>query len=123
MDRNRLVIILGALVLALFIFNIASCANAYSKDSLRKKEILQRMEIEEKISKSAQDSAILSQKLKAAQKELDDEIAAHQATKKALIQEQMIVQSLKDDLQKVNKLKEALEEELRKSSSNKKAKK
>ncbi len=123
MNKNRAIIILGVATLALVILNLASCANVYNQDSLRKKEILQRMETEEKISKSAQEGVILSQKLKTMQKELDDEVTAHQATKKALIQEQMIGQSLKEDLQKLTKLKEALEEELKKQSTNKKAKK
>ena len=123
MDNNKTVIILGVSTLVLLIFSIASCANVYNKDYLRKKEMLQRMETEEKISKSAQESAACAQKLKTIQKDLDDEAAAHLATKKALIQEQMISQSLKDDLQKVTKLKEALEAELKKESSNKKAKK
>lgn len=124
MDKNRVLIILAAVTLVLFIFNIASCANVYKQDSLRKKEMLQRMEIEERMSKAAQDNAISSEKLKGIQKELDDEAAAHQVTKKALIQEQLIDKSLKEDLQKVTKVNEALEEELKKAlSTNKKAKK
>jgi hypothetical protein len=86
--------------------------------------MLQRMEIEEKMSKAAQENASSGEKLKVLQKDLDDETAAHQATKKALIQEQMIGRSLKDDLQKVTKAKEALEEELKNvSTTRKKAKK
>lgn len=124
MDKNRVLIILAAVTLVLFIFNIASCANVYKQDSLRKKEMLQRMEIEERMSKAAQDNAISSEKLKGIQKELDDEVAAHQVTKKALIQEQLIDKSLKEDLQKVTKVNEALEEELKKAlTTNKKAKK
>ena len=124
MDKNRVLIILSAVTLALFIFNIASCANVYKQDSLRKKEMLQRMETEEKMSRSVQDNAISSEKLKAIQKELDDEVEAHQVTKKALIQEQLVDKSLKEDLQKVTKLNEALEEQLKKAlATSKRAKK
>jgi len=123
MDKNRVVIILGVSTLALLIFNIASCVNVYNQDSLRKKEMLQRMDIEEKMSKAAQESASSFEKLKALQKELDEETAAYQTAKKALVQEQLVGKSLKDDLQKVTKLKEALEEELKKISTNKKVKK
>jgi len=114
MDKNKTLIILAVVTLVLLISNITSCVNVYNQDSLRKKEMLQRMDIEEKMSKSAQDNAALALKLKTIQKELNDEIAAHQATKKMLIQEQMIGESLKDDLQRVTKIKEALEEELNK---------
>lgn len=116
MDKSRAVVILGVSTLALLVSNIASCANIYGKDSLRKKEMLQRMDVEEKMSRAAFDNAASAEKIRALQKELDDETAAHQATKKALTQEQMIVKSLKEDLQKVTKTNDILEEELKKYS-------
>ena len=114
MDKNRVVIILVILILLLFISNIASCVNVSKQNVLRKKEMLQRMEIEEKMAKSAQENIGVSVKLKAIQKELDEEKVAHQATKKSLVQEQLIEKSLKEDLQKVTKLNEVLNEELKK---------
>jgi len=124
MEKNKVVTILGILALLLFIFNIASCVNVYNHDSLRKKEMLRRLEIEEKMAKSAQESVSVSAKLKEIQEELDEEKAAHEATKKLLIQEKMIEVSLKEDLQKITKLNEALEQGLKKApKTNKKAKK
>ncbi|MFH0855312.1 MAG: hypothetical protein V1869_02165 [Candidatus Omnitrophota bacterium] len=124
MDKNRVVIILAVLTGALFIFNIGSCVNAYNQNAGRKKEMFQRMELEEKTGKLALDNANAAGKLKELQKQLDQEAASNLATKKALIQEQLISSSLKEDLQKLVKVKETLEEELKKQlKANKKAKK
>jgi len=123
MDKNKIVIILAVLAVVLFIFNIGSCVNAYSQNSSRKKEMFQRMELEEKSSKLALDNANTAGKLKELQKQLDQEAAAGLAAKQALTQEQLVNSSLKEDLQKLTKAKEVLEEELKKQLANKKAKK
>lgn len=124
MDKNRIVIILAVLVVTLVIFNVGSCVNSYSQNSARKKEMFQRMELEEKAGKLALENANTAGKLKELQRQLDQETANHLATEKSLTQEQLINSSLKEDLQKLNKAKEALEEELKKQLAiNKKAKK
>ena len=124
MGKNRLVVILTILVLLLFVFNIGSCINAYSQNSNLKKEMFQRMDLEEKMAKASQENASAAGKLKGLQKQLDDERADYQATKKALTQEQLVNNSLKEELQNLTKVKEALEEELKKEAAGtKKAKK
>ena len=120
--KGRAIIILAVLTVLLFILNIGSCANSFSQGSARRTEMAQRMELEEKLSKLTQEKAAVIDKLKVKDKELDDEKTAHTGTKKALLQEQMISQSLKDDLQKVTKVKESLEAELKQTLSGKKAK-
>ena len=122
--KGRAIIVLSILTVLLLVLNIGSCANSFNQSSARKKEMAQRIELEEKLSKFNQEKVIIIDKVKAKDKELDEEKAAHQATKKALVQEQLVVQSLKEDLQKVVKIKESLEEELKKVLVvNKKAKK
>jgi|GEM_PF-5797555 len=124
MDKNRVVIILSGLALMLFVFNIGSCVNAHNQSSARKKEMFQRMELEEKSGKLALENANTAGKLKELQKQLEQEATANLETKKILAQEQLMNNSLKEDLQKLNKAKETLEEELRKQLAfNKKAKK
>ena len=49
----------------------------------------------------------------ALEKELEDTKAENETTKKALLQEQLVSQSLKEELQKVTKLKETLEDDLK----------
>lgn len=123
MDKNKIIIVLTVLVVVLFIFNIGSCVNAYSQNSNRKKEMFQRIELEEKSGKLALDNANAAGKLKELQKQLDQETAASLAAKQALTQEQLVNSSLKEDLQKLTDAKEDLEAELKKQLANKKAKK
>lgn len=122
--KGRAIIILSVLVVLLLALNIGSCASSLSQNSSRRKEMAQRIELEEKLSKFNQEKAVIIDKVKAKDRELDEEKALHEATKKALLQEQLVGQSLKEDLQKVTKVKEALEEELKGAlAANKKAKK
>ncbi len=124
MDKNKFTIILAILTVVLLALNVGSCVNASNQDSLRKKEMLQRMEMEEKMSKLVQDNAISSGKLKEMQKQLDAGKDSLEVAKKAFNQEQLVTSSLKEDLQKLTKAKDALEGELKKSlASNIKVKK
>jgi hypothetical protein len=111
--KGRLVLILGILSLLLFVLNIGSCASSCSQDSARRKEMAQRMSVEEGLVRANQEKAAISDKLKAREKELEEEKVASQALKKALAQEQLVGQSLREELQKVTKMKEALEEDLK----------
>jgi len=115
--KNRIILILGILCAILLIVTIGSCSNAYRQKTARDKEMAARLDIEEKMSKFSHDKSSTDEKLKAVDQGLQDELAAHQATKKALMQEQLINQSLKDELDKVTKLKETLEENLAASKS------
>ena len=84
----------------------------------------QRMDIEEKMVKFTQEKTAILEKLKAKEKELEEEKATSQAVKKVLVQEQLVGQNIKEELQKVTKLKQALEEDLKEALvNNKKAKK
>ncbi|MCX5706760.1 MAG: hypothetical protein NTW13_03755 [Candidatus Omnitrophica bacterium] len=124
MIKDRAIAILAILTLMLFVFNIGSCSNAYRQKVARDKEMAQRLDLEEKMGKFNQEKSSLSDKLKAKEKELEEEKVVCEATKKALAQEQLVGQSLKDELQKVTKLKEALEENLKEALvANKKSKK
>ncbi|MBM3244161.1 MAG: hypothetical protein FJZ12_04955 [Candidatus Omnitrophica bacterium] len=113
--KNRLVVILSILSVSLLVINIGSCVGSYSQNSLRKKEMAQRIQAEEKLMAFSSEKASLADRLKAKEKELDEERVAFQATKSALLQEQLVCQTLKEELQKVTKVKEALETDLKKA--------
>ncbi|MBN2830830.1 MAG: hypothetical protein JXL82_00915 [Candidatus Omnitrophica bacterium] len=115
LPKNRQVVILLVLCISFFILNIGSCISSYSQGSLRKKEMAQRLDAEEKLVRLSQEKVSLTGKLNAKEKELEEERVAFQATKKALLQEQMVCQTLKDELQKVTKVKETLETDLKKA--------
>ena len=111
--KNKLILILGVLTLIFFITTVGSCGNYRVQKNARNKEMATRLDLEEKMAKSAQEKSVHEQKLSAATQAVEEEKVAHQATKKALLQEQLVNQSLKEELQKVSKLKEALEEDLK----------
>jgi len=124
MFKEKPVLILVILSLILFILNIGSCLSSYSQNAARRKEMAQRMDIEEKLIKVNQEKAALLEKFKAKDKESEEEKTVCQSAKKALIQEQLVCQNLKDELLKVTKLKEALEDNLKEAlAANKKARK
>jgi len=111
--KNRVIIILALLSAILLIGNISSCSLAHNSKAARDKEMLSRLDLEEKMNKASQEKVALEDKLAKANQELEEEKVSHTADKKALTQEKMVVQSLKEELQKINKLKEALEEDLK----------
>jgi len=118
--KNRPVFILSVISASLLILNIGSCINLYSQGSGRRKEMAKRLEAEEKAMKLSADNTALIGKLKEQEKEAQQDKSALEASKKVLLQEQLVCQSLKEDLQKVTKLKEALEEDLKKALKNSK---
>lgn len=111
--KDRLIIILAILSAIFFLGTLKSCDSARRERLARDKEMARRMELEEKASGFAQDKTVVDNELKNVTSALEEEKAAHQATKKALLQEQLVNQSLKEELQKLIKLKEALEEDLK----------
>ncbi len=111
--KNRIILILGLLTVIFFVGSISSCANVRRQKSARDKEMATRLDLEEKMSNFMKEKSALEQKLSTLNQDLEAEKAAHQATKKALVQEQLVDQSLSEELEKVPKLKEALEEDLK----------
>ena len=84
----------------------------------RDKEMAARLALEEKTSKYAQDKSALEEKAKAKESQVEELTVSLETTKKALIQDQLVNMSLKEELQKVTKLKETLEEELKQALIN-----
>ncbi len=111
--KNRLILILAILTTIFFVSTIGSCSNARRLKTLRDKEMANRLDREERLSKLERDKAAVDLKLNTLSQALEEEKAARQTTQKNLEQEQLVNQSLKDELQKVTKLKEALEEDLK----------
>lgn len=111
--KNRVILILAILTVIFFISTVGSCSNAYRQRLNRDKEMATRLNLEEKMSKFTQEKEAIEAKLNSLTQELEEEKVAHQVTQKALLQEQLISQSLKVEVQKVTKLKEALEEDLK----------
>lgn len=76
-----------------------------------------RLDLEEKMSRVLQEKTALENKLKNLEKDLEEEKAAQKSAKSALIQEQLVSQSLKEELAKVNNQLQAFKEaELKEAS-------
>jgi predicted RNase H-like nuclease (RuvC/YqgF family) len=80
--------------------------------------------LEERTSKYVQEKSALEEKAKAKENQVQELKVSLDAIQKTLVQDQLVSQNLKEELQKVTKLKETLEEELKQALINgKKAKK
>jgi hypothetical protein len=108
--KNRILIILAILSSIFFFGTLSSCNSAMRQKVARDKEMAARLALEEKMSKFSQEKSVLEEKVKAKEKEAQDLTETLEATKKALVQDQLVNASLKEELQKETKLKEALEE-------------
>lgn len=111
--KNQIILILAILVLIFFVGTVGSCSNAHRQKLARDKEMLTRLDLEEKMSSFVNEKASLEEKIDTLSKKLEKQEAELQETKKALAQEQLINKSLNEDLEKVTKLKDALEESLK----------
>ncbi|MBN1913293.1 MAG: hypothetical protein JW788_02720 [Candidatus Omnitrophica bacterium] len=111
--KNRLILVLITLSVLFFLGTISSCGDARRLRSARDKEMATRLDLEEKMSKFSQDKQDTEGKLDELIRQLEEEKAAHLATKKLLIDEQLVNQDLKEELDKIIRLKETLEEDLK----------
>lgn len=115
--KNRLILILGLLTIIFFLSTIGSCAGTQRQKSQIKKEMMSRLQAEEKLDSIQKQWDKQIADLKVLEAQLEEEKAANQATKKALVQEQTMNQSYKEEIDKLTKLKEVLEENLKEALS------
>jgi len=115
--KNRIVIILAVLSVVFFFGTLSSCNSAMRQKAARDKEMSARLAIEERMNKFSQERSTLEEKAKVKEKEAQDLKEGLEAAKKALVQDQLVNQSLKEELKKVTKLKETLEENLKEAAA------
>ena len=111
--KGRLVLILGISNLIFILFWLGSCNVERKVMAARDKEMNIRLEAEQKLDEFTKQKTGLDDKISKVEQELAQEKAELQANKKTLAQEQMISNSLKSELEKISRLKEALEEDLK----------
>ena len=116
--KNKIILALGILTIIFLIGSVSSCISSCKQKKELTSEKVMRMDLEEKTSKYAQDKAGLENKIKELDQLIKDEKAEHEITKKALSQEQMINESMKKELEKITKLKETLENDLKEALVN-----
>jgi len=101
--KNRIVIILAVLSAVFFFGTLSSCNSAMRQKAGRDKEMAARLQLEEKMNKFSQERSALEERAKAKEKEAEEVKAALEESKRVLAQEQLVNQSLRDELQKVTK--------------------
>lgn len=111
--KGRLVLILGILSVIFLLLWISSCNDVRKFRSAKDKEMNLRLDSEQKRDEYMKQKASLEEKIVRVESALDEEKATLESTKKALSQEQMVSNSLKSELEKINKLKEQLENDLK----------
>ena len=110
--KNRVIIILSILALIFLIASVGSSSNRRKqRDGLQKERAI-RLGLEEKVD-------ILTKERAALKLDLDKINPEYEAAKKSLAQEELVNKELKDELQKLNLLKEQLEENLKETLINK----
>lgn len=116
--KNRVMLALGILSVILLVTTINSCKSQRSQESRWRKEMALRLDSEEKANKITQDQAVLSEKLRKSEEALQESGKSLESAKKALVQEQLVNQNLRVEMDKLNKLKQALEEDLKEALVN-----
>lgn len=111
--KDKIILGLGIFCLLLFLVTLNSCVSAHRYRVNLDKEKAANWDLAQKIEESKYGSTNLENNLKSKTQELEAEKVTHEADQKALLQEQLLNKSLKEELDKVVKLKEALERDLR----------
>jgi hypothetical protein len=117
--KSRIILILSLVNVIFLIGLVGSCNNASQQKAAWRKEMLSRLDSEDKLNKITQKHNVVAEDLNLKEKELVESNAALTTVKKELAQEQLVSQSLKEELQKIVKLKEVLEDDLKKALSEK----
>jgi len=109
--------VLPLLIISNLIFiaaTAASCVDGYKQKAARNKEAALRMDLEAKASASIQEKSGVEKKIDNITQELSAGKSALEAADKELLQERLIGQSLREELQKLNKRNAELEDALSK---------
>jgi hypothetical protein len=111
--KNRIVIILGVLNVIFLLIAINSCSQSKRCISVKRSEEIKRYDAEQELNKIAAERSAIEAKLQKTESVLVEEKAAVESTQKTLLQEQLISKALKAELEKMRKLNDALEQDLK----------
>jgi flagellar capping protein FliD len=108
-NKNNIVLALSLFSVLLFLGMFKSCSDAYKYRKLRDKEVVKRLDLEEKVDKLSRERNSEGDKLKGLTEELEAQKKARAQAEKAL----QAMQALKQDLDKADKEKVTAVEELK----------
>ncbi len=108
--KNKIILALGLLTIIFFIASIKSCQNMARQKELVNQEMRTRMELEEEVLNLSKRNTDLEQQMKQLQEALTEQETNYQSGQQVLNQE---VVELRGELERITKLKESLEENLK----------
>jgi uncharacterized protein YlxW (UPF0749 family) len=111
--KNRVIAILGILVVIFLLLFLGARGNLSRQRNFANERAARAMDLEDKIVQLEKEKSALSEELKNVQAQLAEEKEAHGAAKKTLSQEQVAESALKVELERVTRLKETLEKDLK----------
>jgi peptidoglycan hydrolase CwlO-like protein len=101
--KNKVFLFSVIVNFSLLVFAITSCSETQRQKNLLAKEMYVRLVAEEKLNNATQEKQGVEASIESLHKQLDEERESHALTKKALLQEQLVSQGLKEELNKVSK--------------------
>jgi hypothetical protein len=116
--KTNIILALGILSIILMVVTVKSCTALRTQEQNLRRESSQRFDSEAKAQKISQEQAAAVEQLKKTQESLAENAKDLEAAKKTLLQEQMVNQNMKAELEKLSKLKSALEDDLRQALAN-----
>jgi len=101
--KNKVFLFSVILNFSFLVFVIASCSETRRQKNLVAKEIYSRLVAEEKLDNATQERQGIEETIESLRKQLEEERESHELTQKALLQEKLVNQALKEELTKVTK--------------------
>lgn len=111
--KDRIILIVGLLCCIFFIWAIGASSGISKHKRDLESERRRRLELEEQNVNFSKEKSALEENVRQLTGQLEEEKATQQITNKALVQERKISMDLREELEKVIRLKEALEEDLK----------
>lgn len=111
--KNRIILIVSTLCLIFFFWAIGAHSEIGKYKKNLQDEIRKRIEMEEQSTNFLKEKSNFVESIKQLTAQLEEEKAANQSTKKALVEEQLMSDSLKQEVEKEARLKQVLEENLK----------
>lgn len=111
--KNRIVIILGILNVIFLLVAVNSCTQGKKCIDVKRREEIKRYDAEQELSKISNEKVSIEARIQKAEATLAEATATIETTQKALLQEQLVNKSLKTEIEKVSRLKDALEQDLK----------
>ena len=101
--KNKVFLFSVILNVALFVFAIASGRETQKERVLHDNDIRDRLNAEEQVEKFKKEIQVFEERSESIRKQLEEERASHELTKKALLHEQLVGKAVREELNKVTK--------------------